>query len=300
MNRFFGCALAQVSFVIFCIILMSSGCSAPGHEGFAVYLTRGDIPPSQMPVLSHIDIADQPVVSMEDIVTYNAQTHEIKLTESAYERICKLDVPVRGKTFVVCVDRKSLFTGAFWTPISSMSYNGVTIWKPLISQEPHVITLELGYPSSSFYGGEDPRSNPELLKSLEQSGKLITPLTIETVDKLPHALKGYELYSWLEDNQWHFTLVTGTNRNKTLEEIISDEGVISEAGGAQIHVIGADAISGALSKLPQGEQIFWLAAPRSEQTPPGNIVFMLPPEQTIEIVREHAGRCGLDLLIQTP
>jgi hypothetical protein len=298
MKRLFGNVPAKLTAVIFCLLLMSGGCSAPQHEGFAIYLTKGDIPPAQMPALSHVDIAEQPVIAMNDIITYNAQTHELKLTTSAYEDISQLDVPVRGKSFVVCVDRKPIYWGAFWTPISSISFDGVTIWKPLSLEEPHVITLELGYPSSSFYGGEDPRNNPEVMRSLEQAGKLITKLSIAAVDELPHSMKGYELYSWSEDSQWHFTLITGTNRNKTLEEIISNEDFISEAGWVQIQVVGVDAIKAVLGKLHQGEEILWLTRPRSEQTPPGNINFMLPPEPTIDSIKVHAGQCGLDLLIQ--
>jgi hypothetical protein len=285
--------------IIIGAILTLSSCTISKGDGFAIYLTKGDIPPDQMPTLSQVDIAEPPIISMKDVITYNAQTHELKLTTSAFERISQLDVPVRGRSFVVCVDRKPIYWGAFWTPISSLSFDGVTIWKPLSLEGPHVITIELGYPSSSFYGGEDPRNNPEVMRSLEQAGKLINKPSIAAVDELPHSMKGYELYSWSEDSQWHFTLITGTNRNKTPEEIISNEDVISEAGWVQIHVVGVDAIKAVLSKLPQGEEILWLARPRAEQTPPGNINFMLPPEPTIDNIKEHAGQCGLDLLIQT-
>ena len=284
--------------IIIGTILVFSSCTISKGDGFAIYLTKGDIPPAQMPALSHVDTAEPPIISMKDIITYNAQTHELKLTTSAFERISQLDVPVIGRSFVVCVDKKPIYWGAFWTPISSLSFDGVTIWKPLSSEGPHVITIELGYPSSSFYGGEDPRNNPEVMRSLEQAGKLINKLSISAVDELPHSMKGYELYSWSEDSQWHFTLITGTNRNKTLEEIISNEDVISEAGWVQIHVLGVDAIKAVLSKLPQGEEILWLARPLAEQTPPGNINFMLPPEPTVDSIKEHAGQCGLDLFIQ--
>jgi hypothetical protein len=241
-----------------CILIISSGCYAPLHEGFAIYLTKGDIPPAQMEALSHVDLMEQPVISNKDIILYNAQTHELKLTASAFERISQLDVPVRGKSFMVCVDKQPLYWGAFWTPISSISFDGVTIWKPLSLSEPHIITLELGYPSSSFYGGEDPRNNPQVIRSLEQAGKLITNLSIQAIEKLPRSMKGYELYSWSEDKQWHFTLITGTNRNKTLEEIISNEDFISEAGWVHIQVVGVEAIENVLSKLPQNEEILWL------------------------------------------
>jgi hypothetical protein len=289
------------SVLILVIVISNIGCSGhPNHEGFAVYLTKGDIPPAQMEALSHVDIAEQPIISIEDIITYNAQTHELKLTTSAFERISQLEVPVTGKSFVVCVDRNPIYWGAFWTPISSISFDGVTIWKPLSLEEPHIITLELGYPSSSFYRGEDPRNNADVMRALEQAGKLITKLSIAEVGELPHSMKGYELYSWLDDSQWHFTLITGTNRNKTLEEIISNEDIISEAGWVQIHVIGVDAIKTVLSKLPQNEFIIWLASLRSEQTPQGGVNITLPTGPTLNIIKEDAVRSGLDFQIQTP
>lgn len=225
------------------------------YEGFAIYLTRDNIPPEKMEVLSHVEIADEPIISIQDIITYNAQTHEMKLTDQAFERITHLEVPVRGKSFLVCVDREPIYWGAFWNPISSMSFAGVTIWNPLGSQELKVITLELGYPSSSFYNGADPRNNPAILQSLEQSGKLINRLSITSIDKLPRSMKGYELYSWLQDSQWHFTLITGTNRTKTMEEITSAEDYISEAGWVNVHVVGVDAIKEVLSRLPQNESV---------------------------------------------
>jgi hypothetical protein len=286
-----------VAAVIFCVLLIAGGCIALDREGFAIYLTKDDIPPAQMPVLSHVDIAEKPIIGMDDIITYNAQTHELKLTASTYEDISKLEVPVSGKSFVVCVDRKPVYWGAFWTPISSISFDGVTIWKPLSLREPHIVNLELGYPISSFYGGEDPRNNPEVISSLEQAGKLITGLSITAIDRLPHSMKGYELYSWLEDSQWHFTLITGTNRNKTLEEIISREDLISEAGWVNIHVVGVDTIKAALSKLHEGEEILWLAGLRdkAEQT---NVNMQLPPETTIDNIKEYAEQCGLHFMVQ--
>jgi hypothetical protein len=299
MKSLFGHISAKLTAFIVCILLISSSCSTPNHEGFALYLTKKDIPPAQMPALSHVDIAEQPIIAMNDIITYNAQTHELKLTTNAYGDISQLDVPVRGKSFVVCVDRKPVYWGAFWTPISSISFDGVTIWKPYSSQGPAVITLEPGYPSSSFYGGDDPRNSPEILKSLEQAGKLISKLSITAVNELPHSMKGYELYSWLEDGQWHFTLITGTDRNKTLEEITSKEDFISEAGWVNVHLIGVDAIEAALSKLPRNEFILWLDALR-EPSGQTDINIQLPPKQTSDAIKEFAGQHGLEFQIQTP
>ncbi|UCG83187.1 MAG: hypothetical protein JSW38_13665 [Dehalococcoidia bacterium] len=296
MKRVFGnIRLKLATLIVVILILLICGCSAATGEGFAIYLTKADIPPAQMEALSHVDIAGQPIISMEDIITYNAQTHELKLIDTAFERIYELDVPVSGKSFVVCVDKEPIYWGAFWTPISSISFDGVTIWKPLSLEEPHIVTLELGYPSSSFYGGEDPRSNPEVMRALEQANKLIAKLSISSTDKLPHSLKGYELYSWEEDNQWHFTLITGTNRTKTMEEITSKEDYISETGWVKIHVVGADAIKDVLSRLPENEPVFWCDELYIGQTTGINL--QLPPEQIIDTIEKYAEQHSLDFTV---
>jgi hypothetical protein len=181
-----------------CLIITGALISCGGHttpppegEGFAIYLTRDDIPPSQMEMLSHVELADQPVVSIDDVITYNAQSHELKLSDAAFERIVQLEVPVRGKSFLVCVDHAPIYWGAFWTSVSSISFDGVTIWQPMRDQDLKIVTIELGYPSSSFYGGEDPRDNAFVLESLRDSGKLIDRLTLASLPPLPQSMKGY-------------------------------------------------------------------------------------------------------------
>jgi hypothetical protein len=284
-----------ITVVIISFILIFSGCTAMKGEGFAIYLTEENIPPAQMAAFSHINIAEQPIISIEDVITYNTQTHEIKLTGTAFERISQLEVPVSGKSFLVCVDKGPVYWGAFWTPISSMSFDGVTIWKPLGSQEVNVITIELGYPSSSFYTSEDPRNDVVIMKSLDQAGKLINKLSINEVDKLQHSLKGYELYSWEEVSQWHFTLITGTDRTKTVEEVTSKEDYISETGWVKIHVVGADAIKSVLSRLPDGESVFWCDELHTGQTT--GMDLQLPPEQITGAIDEYAKQLGLNFTV---
>jgi hypothetical protein len=259
-------------------------------EGFAIYLTKQDIPPAQMEDLSHVNIAEMPIITVSDIITYDAQEHELILTVGAFERISQLDVPTGGKSFIVCVDKRPIYWGAFWVHWSCTLFDGVTIWKPLTSEEPNVIRLEL----SELYMGEDPRSNPVVIESLEQAGKLITgPLA--PVDELPHSMKGYELYSWEEDGQWHFTLITGTNRIKTIEEITSKEDFISEAGWVKIQVVGADAIKDVLSRLPEGESVLWCDELHIWQSTETDL--QLPPEQIADVIEEYAKQCGLDFVV---
>lgn len=137
------------------VLVLLAACN-PTPQEFAIYLTQHP---------------ETPVISMEDIVSYTWATHEIRLTEAAFARVMALQVPVRGLPFVARVDGKQVYAGALWTPLSSMSFDGVTILLPLGSQDP-VIRIELGYPGSDSFTGADPRFNPQVRRVLERAGKL--------------------------------------------------------------------------------------------------------------------------------
>ena len=288
MKRLSSSVAASLALLIVSVLFISSGCSNSKNEGFAIYLTRTDVPPDQMVNLSHFDLADKPVIATSDIVSYNSATHEIALTDAAFERIAGLQVPVRGKSFVVCVDKKPIYWGAFWTPISSISFDGVTIWKPLGTQESKIIKLELGYPSPSFYGGDDPRSNSEIIQALDKVGKLTT-----TANTLPHSMKGYELYSWQQDGQWHFTLITGTNRNKTLEEITAVSNTVTPDEWVQIYVVGVEAAKALLPRIPPDEWVMWLGSLRELLPSSSSLTIALPDAATVADIKAYAGQLGL-------
>ncbi|HXX59476.1 MAG TPA: hypothetical protein VEI27_02225 [Dehalococcoidales bacterium] len=154
------------------VLVISSGCK-PKNTGFAIYLTANNIPPAQLPVATEIKPAAQPLISIKDIISYDAQTHEIKLTTRGFKAVSQLGVPTDGTSFVVCVDGKPIYGGAFWTPVSSASFSGLIIEKPLITEGAPVIRIEKGYPTAAFFRGTDSRSDPAIMASLEKSGKLI-------------------------------------------------------------------------------------------------------------------------------
>jgi hypothetical protein len=170
-------ARAAIAAALALVVLMGTACGgepAP-DEGFAIYLTATATPPAQNAALTDIEIAGTPLVSGADIVAYSADTHEIELTAAAYSRIVALEVPVDGRPFVVCIDRRPTYAGAFWTPASSVSFDGVIIMKPLspeTASDRYVIRLELGYPGLDWFTGDDPRSDPAALEALERAGKL--------------------------------------------------------------------------------------------------------------------------------
>lgn len=116
-----------------------------------------------------------------------------------------------------------------------------------------------------------------------------TPSEIATTP-LPHSFKGYELYSWPVNNQWCFTLITGTNRTKSLEEVISNENIVTSDGWVKISARGVDSIKDTLKRLPQHEEIFWADKPwfQADQ-------ITLPPQEIIDDIQEYCKQLGLEL-----
>jgi hypothetical protein len=64
--------------------------------------------------------------------------------------------------------------------------------------------------------------------------------------KHPAPMKGYELFSWKENGHWHYSLLPGTNREKTYEEITSKATVI----------VGTSNFEAELKRLPKGAECY--------------------------------------------
>jgi hypothetical protein len=121
--------------------------------------------------------------------------------------------------------------------------------------------------------------------------------TATTPPALPHSMKGYELYSWQADGAWHFTLITGTNRLKSLEEITTGEDMVSTDGWVRVHVRGVEALKDLLCRLPAGEQVFWIGAQWLEGALADAGGLALPPQETIHEVEESCERQGVVLRV---
>jgi hypothetical protein len=97
------------------------------------------------------------------------------------------------------------------------------------------------------------------------------------VTPLAESMKGYELYSWQDGSQWKFSLLVGTNREKTLDEITSNDTVLP----------GVDALNSVLEKVPSGQYITWSSKDG----------LSFPPEDVIKQVEKICKDNGLILNI---
>jgi hypothetical protein len=113
----------------------------------------------------------------------------------------------------------------------------------------------------------------------------------------PHSPKGYELYSWKDGQEWYFTLITGTNRLKRHNEIVSTESFLTETDWVKLSVRGTENLESVLSQLPDGETVTWISDRWLERAgaPVGNI--RLPGPEVIKEIESHCRRLGAQLLV---
>lgn len=95
--------------------------------------------------------------------------------------------------------------------------------------------------------------------------------------QLAESMKGYELYSWQEGNQWQFSLLIGTNREKTLDEIKSPAALLPSV----------EALIFMLEKVQSGQYVTW----SSRET----LAFL--PDSIVEQVEQVCKEKGLILNI---
>ena len=97
------------------------------------------------------------------------------------------------------------------------------------------------------------------------------------------SMKGWELYSWQEGEDWRFSLLEGTNRTKTPAEMRA----------AQTRLDGIDDLRPVLEGIAPGQWVTWWCPSWAE----GTVAF--PPSELVEQVRQICEQQGLELKIVT-
>ena len=173
-EKIYSFKLFALCMLVAALSACTGGSTQPGAvDGFAIYLIKGGISDPQLD-LTQFELEPTPFLSLDDILAYTWETHEIELTDAARQRVAQLEVPLStGVPFVVCVGAARIYPGAFWVSYSSMSYSGIVIDTLFAQMDNGVIRLQLGYPESpELFAGEDLRSDPRILQSLKDAGKL--------------------------------------------------------------------------------------------------------------------------------
>ncbi len=102
------------------------------------------------------------------------------------------------------------------------------------------------------------------------------------------SIKGYELYSWKSKGHWYYSLLPGTNRSKSYEEITEPSIVKRDSAGLKAE----------LQKLQKGEEVFWMSdAPDSaRKSGAGQLLNVKhPSRKRIEDIKAICDKLGIKL-----
>lgn len=133
-----------------------------------------------------------------------------------------------------------------------------------------------------------------------QAGSAVQPAAIATPDwqslpeTLPSPMKGYELYSWMAGSTRVYTLVTGTNRAKSFEEITVVENSVS-GEYLKITVASLEDLKQLLARLPEGEEVFWGGINLEGEVSEGILYFSYPEDKEMEEIMRFAQETGITL-----
>ena len=129
------------------------------------------------------------------------------------------------------------------------------------------------------------------------SSRISTPTPDNSKQSIPPSMKGYEIYSWEEEGQWVFKLMTGTNRQKSIEEIMSNSETIQDDAWVNIKINGVDDLKTILEKLTKGDSLFWLSTKHIVYTADQANPIVFPPDAMIDDILELCKQIGVDLVI---
>lgn len=177
MKILFAFAAALVFFVLTGTVM---GQQKP--KEFALYLLPE--PADQKQKHRAIDIsklkrpAGKPLLASSEIAYYQKDRHEIGLYYTGGLKLNTKVLDLAGKPFAVFVGNEPIYAGAFWSPLSSQSYDGVYIDPSDFNRDFATLKLKFGYPTNKFTTGTDPRSDKRIFKAFEDAGMLHQELII--------------------------------------------------------------------------------------------------------------------------
>jgi hypothetical protein len=114
---------------------------------------------------------------------------------------------------------------------------------------------------------------------------------------LPMSDKGYELYSWRLGREWYHTLVTATDRAKTLEEITSGENIVGETS-VSLTLRGIHDLEATIERLPARTAIAWIGPRALRQRGTRAGIIHLPSRRHLAQVRMMCDDMGVDMQVE--
>jgi hypothetical protein len=165
--------------LIIIFILVIGGCARNTNSTsnsnitnhFAIVLVKGLKTADALKYkIEDLPLESQPILSDKDLISYRWKDHELELKQGFIFSDTIGHIPIDGLPFVLIANDKRIYVGAFWTPISSLSWNLPAI--TILPSNKNVIKIAAGYPGGIPDDKSDPRRNRLIYDALNSIGKI--------------------------------------------------------------------------------------------------------------------------------
>lgn len=121
-----------------------------------------------------ISLSDSVIIRYADIISYDPKTYTFELSEVATKTISNLQPSTtEGIAFAAIVNEKTVYTGYFWTGLSSYSCKQIII-DVTNTKIRNNVKVDMGYPSGCLCENVvDQRNASQLIGILEGDNKLL-------------------------------------------------------------------------------------------------------------------------------
>ena len=123
--------------------------------------------------VNKVSITGDAIILYKDIISYDTISHIITLSFPVDSLKIKKDV--NGTPVLITLDGEKIYGLWFWTAVSSAICNWVVVVpdSPFDSLMQNQFKIDLGYPTSKYFKGNDPRNNSKIISRLVADGKAI-------------------------------------------------------------------------------------------------------------------------------
>jgi hypothetical protein len=119
---------------------------------------------------------------------------------------------------------------------------------------------------------------------------------VEERQVLPHSMKGFEMYSWNQDGHWFFSILPGTNRNKSLQEIQQNKYIASCSSSME----NMEEVERLVKLVPANDPVMWMGSLHASAISDHQIRLAYPPTAIINAVKKVFAEQGRKLEVITP
>ncbi len=164
--------------IILVFLALYGVCRAETNTAFGIYLADQLVDRRHTAMgqgdWSGIRLAKYPLISAEDIVSYDFTNHVIQLRPNVLAKIPR--PTLEGTPFVLVAGGQRIYLGVFTTCTSSMqnAVPNIMVDRAMMvtNQAPDILVIDRGYPHPEFGLGPDPRGDERIKAALAALHKL--------------------------------------------------------------------------------------------------------------------------------